>query len=70
MSQHGMTQENVKTGIQVKRPEVFIQKEAAEMMDRLGAKFGLTSSDRTRIRVEKPKSSASEEFLFGARQPS
>ena len=65
----------LKLGVQVLRRgnqltilgEPEAQKEAAEVMDKIGAKFGLTPSDRTRIRAEKPKSNASEEFLFGKR---
>ena len=41
---------------------------ALEKASRLGAKFGLTASDRTQIKVPPPAAPNDEEFLFGDRR--
>lgn len=53
----------------VKSPWLAVQKEAAELSNRLGAEFGITPSSRTRVSVPPPDSlkpgDALKEFLEG-----
>lgn len=65
MAEFGWSQTNDRTGIRSKSPEVFIQKEAAEVMHKVGAAFGLTPADRTRIQVESGGTDETADFLFG-----
>jgi len=51
INQHGILIEGRRDG-QVKNPAVQIQKDAAEIIRKIGSEFGLSPSSRSRIKVE------------------
>lgn len=67
---YGQYQTNLKTGVTSKHPSVLLEKEYREGAARLGALFGLTPSDRSRLKVEKDAGEdAFAKAAFGKREP-